>query len=153
MVQLSRATAVNFRLGRAPRPVDAKITVAECSRFSTAVLCAELLKPALSLDERAIHVPAMYSSCTAMHGAGGAVRRWPSAHPAAAPRTDGDTIVIQSLPPRPSWYGGWDGGRFEGGCHAAAAAVAIAAAVAVAAAIAAAAAAGRDGPFGLVSGL
>ena len=56
MVQLSRATAVNFRLGRAPRPADAKVTVAECSRFITAVLCVELLKPALSLDERAIHV-------------------------------------------------------------------------------------------------
>ena len=47
----------------------------------TSVLCAELLKPALSLDERAIHVPAMYSSCTAMHGGAGgaALHAWATA--------------------------------------------------------------------------
>ena len=92
MVQLSSAAAVNFRLGRAPRPADAKVTVAESSRFSTAVLCAELLKPALSLDERAIRVQPLYMYCDAWTaGTAVAAPSLPPLAPRCCPRGDRPT--------------------------------------------------------------
>ena len=62
------------------------------------------MKPALILDERAIRVQLLRTAWTGT--AVGAVVA--TAHPAAAPRADGDAIVIRSPPPRPSRYGGWD---------------------------------------------
>ena len=79
------------------------------------------MKPALILDERAIRVQLLRTTWTGT--AVGAVVA--TTHPAAAPRTDGDAIVIQSLPPRPSRYGGRNGGQQRGrhgGCRTAAAA-------------------------------
>jgi hypothetical protein len=55
------------------------------------------MKPALILDERAIRVQLLRTAWTGT--AVGAVVA--TTHPAAAPRTDGDAIVIRSLPPRP----------------------------------------------------
>ena len=71
------------------------------------------MKPALILDERAIHVRVQLLRTAWTGTAVGAVVA--TAHPAAAPRTDGDAIAIRGLPPRPQRYGGWDGGRLEGG--------------------------------------
>jgi hypothetical protein len=60
------------------------------------------------LDERAIRVQLLRTAWTGTAAVGAVVA---TTHPAAAPRTDGDAIVIRSLPPRPSRYGGWNGGQ------------------------------------------